>query len=108
MPATAYAHIELDEQGIARIAGTRMKVRQIVLEHTAWNLDAEKLREGHPHLSLASVHSALAYYYDHKAEIEAEIAAELARVDAFFASHPPSPALQRLKALKAAKAQDET
>jgi len=60
MPATDYAHIEIDERGVPRVVGTRMKVRQIALEHTAWNMDAEKILEGHPHLTLASVHSALA------------------------------------------------
>ena len=102
MPATAYAHVEIDEQGVARIEGTRIKVRQIALEHTAWNLDAEKIQEGHPHLSLSSVLSALAYFYDHKNQIEEEIAAELARVDALKAQCPPSAGILKLKAHRAA------
>jgi len=30
----------------------------------------------HPTITRAQVHAALAYYYDHRAEIEAEVAAE--------------------------------
>ncbi|MDX1946386.1 MAG: hypothetical protein SFU86_13375 [Pirellulaceae bacterium] len=31
--------------------------------------------EAYPHLSLAQIHAALAYYYDHQQEIDQQIAA---------------------------------
>ena len=85
-----------------------MKVRQIAVEHTAWKLNAEQIQAGHPHLSIASVHSALAYYYDHKEEVEEEIAAVDAWAQSFFESHPlPQSLAEKLKAMKALRALEE-
>lgn len=55
------------------IAGTRIKVSQIVLEyeHLGWTPD--EIVKAHPHLTLSQVHAALAYYYDHPEEINAEM-----------------------------------
>ena len=33
----------------------------------------EEIHFQHPHLSLAQIHAALGYYYDHKAEMDAQI-----------------------------------
>lgn len=38
--------ISMDERGIAYIAGTKMKVRQIALE-SVWGLSPEEIRQGH-------------------------------------------------------------
>lgn len=35
----------------------------------------------HPHLTMAQVHAALSYYFDHRPEIDAEIAQGLETVD---------------------------
>jgi len=34
-------------------------------------MTAREIQENYPHLSLAQIHAALAYYYNHKAEIDA-------------------------------------
>ena len=39
------------------------------------------MHEAYPPLSLAQIHAALAYYYDHKAQLDAEIEEELCDVD---------------------------
>ena len=70
-PVTNY--ISLDERGIAYITGTRMKVRLIVGEKIYWGLTPEQIQEGHDSLSLAQVHAALSYYYEHKTQMDAEI-----------------------------------
>jgi uncharacterized protein (DUF433 family) len=36
----------------------------------------------HPGLSLAQIHAALTYYYDHQSEMDAEIIQQLHRVEA--------------------------
>ncbi|HEY7090232.1 MAG TPA: DUF433 domain-containing protein, partial [Tepidisphaeraceae bacterium] len=82
MTATSYHHIELDADGVAWINGTNTKVLEIVVERLAYDWDADQLRAQHPHLSLAQVHSALAYYYDHQQEIDRDIEQRLARADA--------------------------
>lgn len=66
-------HIEKDAQGRPIISGTTTKVSEIVLDRLAYHWDADEMQRQHPHLGLAQIHSALAYYYDHREEIESEI-----------------------------------
>ncbi|MEZ4661145.1 MAG: DUF433 domain-containing protein [Caldilineaceae bacterium] len=65
--------INTDERGVAYIADTKMKVRQIVIEKNVWGLTPEEIQEGHEHLSLAQIYAALSYYYENKALVDAEI-----------------------------------
>jgi uncharacterized protein (DUF433 family) len=81
--ATGYQHIVLSESGVPLIAGTSMKVIELVLDHKAYGWSPEELHLQHPHLSLGQIHSALAYYWDHQAEIEQEIEQGLQRVQEF-------------------------
>ena len=79
-PATAYPHITKTPgvcDGRACIAGTRIRVLDIVVLHEKGILPEQMLEHysSRP-LSPAEIHSALAYYYDHKDEIEAELAEE--------------------------------
>ncbi|MCX6831721.1 MAG: DUF433 domain-containing protein [candidate division Zixibacteria bacterium] len=55
------------------IVGTRIKVSQIAIEHDHMGLTADEIIQAHPHLTLAQVHDALSYYYDHIEDIRAEI-----------------------------------
>jgi uncharacterized protein (DUF433 family) len=85
MPAVAYPHIELDAAGVPYLAGTRTKVIEVALDRLAHHWDADEIQRQHPHLSLGQIHSALAYYYDHQAEMDQAIAASLQRVEAIQA-----------------------
>jgi uncharacterized protein (DUF433 family) len=67
------SHVYLDDQGVARIDGTRTKVIQVALDKTARGWNAEEIHAQHPDLSLGQIHSALAYYYDHQEELDADI-----------------------------------
>ena len=61
--------------GRPRIAGTGVTVRRIV----GWyklGLSPEEIASEIPHLTLAQVYAALAYYHANREEIEADIAAE--------------------------------
>lgn len=55
------------------IKGTRTPVRSIVQYHQSVGYTPSEIVAHLPHLTLAQVHSALAYYYDHKKEIDEEI-----------------------------------
>ena len=71
-----YAHIVKEPGycgGTAAIDNTRVRVNNVVFLHKEGKTPQEILVE-YPDLSLAQVHSALAYYYDHQGEIEAELA----------------------------------
>ena len=70
MVAAPIHHISLDERGVAYIAGTSMKVTDIVTDVTTWGMTPQQIQENYPHLSLAQIYAALAYYHDHKAEID--------------------------------------
>lgn len=75
LPAT-YAHVVKKPGycgGKAAIDNTRVRVNNVVFLHKQGRTP-EGIREIYPDLSLAQVHAALAYYYDHPAEIEAELA----------------------------------
>jgi uncharacterized protein (DUF433 family) len=63
--------IAIDTKGVARVAGSRSRVSQIVVDHR--QMSPEEIVEQYPHLTLADVHAALAYYYDHREEIDREI-----------------------------------
>lgn len=51
------------------------------MDHLAHGSDAHEIHREFPDLTLGQIHSALAYYYDHQDEVDAEIAQRLARSD---------------------------
>jgi uncharacterized protein (DUF433 family) len=68
------AHILLDERGRAWIDDKNVKVIEVVLDKVADGLTPDQIYEEHyRYLSLAQIHAAFAYYYDHQAEFDAEI-----------------------------------
>ncbi len=74
MPLVATRHLFVDAYGVAWIANTTTKVIEVVLDQAAFGLSAAQIHAEHPHLSLAQVHAALSYYYDHKSELDDDIA----------------------------------
>ncbi len=71
-----YPHIEKTPGvcgGKACVGGTRIRVLDIVGLHRRGFDPEEMLRMYAVPLTLAQVHAALAYYYDHPEEIEASI-----------------------------------
>ena len=67
--------------GKPRIAGHRITVQNIVLWHERLDLSADEIATEYG-LSLADVSAALAYYYDHREEIDQAIRADEAFVNA--------------------------
>jgi uncharacterized protein (DUF433 family) len=73
----AYPHVDKRAGEPARLQRMpRIRVAQIAMDHLAHGWSAEEIARQHPYLSLGEVHAALGYYFDHPAEIDAEIAAE--------------------------------
>lgn len=62
------------------IAGTGVTVRRIVGWHKQ-GLSAQEVASEYGHLTQAQIHAALAYYYSHYDEIEADLAAEEAAIE---------------------------
>lgn len=92
-------HIQLDDRGIARITGSRTKVIHIVMDKLANDWTPEEIHAQHPHLTLADIHAAFAYYYDHQAELDAQIERDLRAANDAAAAAPDSPVLQKLRKL---------
>lgn len=61
--------------GKAAIGATRVRVNNVVFLHKEGKT-IDEIRVEYPDLTHAQVYAALAYYHDHKDEIEAELAAE--------------------------------
>ena len=80
MSTVSYPHLEINADGVAIIAGTTTKVVEIVQDYLAHHWHAEDIHRQHPHLTLAQIHAALTYYYDHQQEIEQDIDRRLRRV----------------------------
>ncbi len=78
---TEYEHIVLDDHQVPLIEGTTMKVIELVMETMAFGWSPEELHLNHPYLSLGQIHSALAYYWDHKPELEADIERRMERAE---------------------------
>lgn len=95
---TRYEHIMLNEAHVPMIAGTTMKVIELVLDHLAYGWSPEELHFQHPDLTLGQIHSALAYYWDHKAELDQDIERRLQVVDKLQRTMPSSSLAERLKA----------
>ena len=89
MTVTPITHIATDVRGVPYIMGTRLKISQIAIQHQEWGETPEQIQQAYPQISIAQVHSALSYYYDHKAEVDAQITAEKQLAERLRADQPP-------------------
>ena len=94
---TRYEHVVLDDDNTPILAGTTMKVRELVAERLAWGWSPEELLLNHSYLTLGQIFSALAYYADHQAEIDQAIQADLDFTDQLREKAADSPLLHRLR-----------
>jgi hypothetical protein len=95
----AYPHIVKETGAAARLEShPRTRVAMIVMDYLARGLGPEDMVRHYPYLKLAEVHAAMGYYYDHQAEIDAEIQAELDQLNSEAATRPFSPIWLKLKA----------
>ncbi|NUQ60930.1 MAG: DUF433 domain-containing protein [Pirellulales bacterium] len=89
---TEYAHIVHTAGmlgGEARIDGHRIRVRDVVAARDRGGLSPEEIAATiYPNLSLAEVYAALAYYEDHRDEIDRAFEDETRVVDDFRRAHP--------------------
>src|SRR6266478_958743 len=99
----AVPHIWLDDQGRPWLDDSNVKVIEVVLDHLAYGWDAETIQENHPRLSLAQVYAALAWYYDHQAEMDAAIGRQDERIQALRDAAAPSALQRRLAASRRGK-----
>jgi uncharacterized protein (DUF433 family) len=91
--------------GEPHILGHRIKVRHVAVWHEQMGMTPTEIAATYG-LTLAQVHAALAYYYDHKEPIQAAIEDERRFVEELKAKSSPSK-LQRLLAARKPDAPDD-
>jgi uncharacterized protein (DUF433 family) len=96
--ATGYEHILITEQGVPVIDSTHTKVIEIVLESMSYGWSPEELHFQHTYLSLGQIYSALAYYWDHKEQLDQDIEQRLQQADKMRKTLGQPPLADKLKA----------
>jgi uncharacterized protein (DUF433 family) len=99
MSTITYPHIEINADGVAINSGTTTKVVEIVQDQLAHHWHAEDICRQYPYLSLAQVHAALTYYYDHQQDIDDEIERRRRRVAHIKAKRADSAVQDKLRRL---------
>jgi uncharacterized protein (DUF433 family) len=84
-------HIEIVEGAGGpkpRIIGHRIRVKDVVGWYEGLGWSVNQIVEEFPQITRADVHAALAYYWDHKDELERKWAEDDAWVDEMMRLHP--------------------
>src|ERR1700720_1082811 len=98
-PVETSSHIHRDAEGRAWIDDTNVKVIEVVLDHIAYGWSADEIHVQHRHLSLAQIHAALSFYFDHQQEFDHLIEQSLKQANDLAAAAQDSPGRRRLRAL---------
>jgi uncharacterized protein (DUF433 family) len=85
--------------GQPRIAGTRIKVKHVYIWVEKMGMTPAQVVAEYPHLNMAQVHAALAYYWSHPDEIQQDIDNEANLVAELKAKAGPSRIGERLAEL---------
>jgi uncharacterized protein (DUF433 family) len=73
------------------IVGTRIRVQDIYVCHELKGMTTDEILGAYPSISLADIHAALAYYHDHRDEINRQMQEEREFVEALKARTGPGP-----------------
>jgi uncharacterized protein (DUF433 family) len=93
MEPTLASHISIRPEvcgGKPCVGGTRIRVWDIHVMHHLEGRSPTEILTAYPQLSLADVHAALAYYLDHRQEIEAQMERADTEVARLEAEHGPT------------------
>ena len=93
------APIHQDERGVAWIDDTNTKVVEVALGLLTHGWSAEEIHFQHPHLSLAQIHAALGYYYDHQVELDEQISRSARMAEVLRQQASECPLRRRLREL---------
>ena len=97
----AFPHIVKPPGEPARLENhPRTRVAMIVADYVWRGWSAEEIVRQYPYLTLAEVHAALTYFFDHRNEIEEELEAEYRDSEAWKQANPTQAFLARLKEQK--------
>ena len=83
------------------LAGTRIRVWDVYVLHELEGRSADEIVEAFPQLNLPDVFAALAYYFEHKADIDAQMKAADDYVEQMKKLTDPGPLAQKLAGMEA-------
>src|SRR3954464_5217182 len=95
-------HIEIVEGAGGpkpRIKGSRIRVVDVAIWHDKLGMSADEIVQDCLQLTMGDVYAALAYYWDHREEIERRLAADDAFVEQMRKLNP-SPLKEKLERLQ--------
>lgn len=87
--------------GRPRIDGHRIQVEDIAIWHERMGMSPDQIVSEHPSITLADVHAALAYYYENRERIDADIEAAKQYAEEMRAKAGPSWLEEKLRQRKA-------
>ena len=90
--------MRVDDRGVAWIDESNVKVIEVITDHIAYGYSPEEIRLQHPHLSLAQIYAAFAYYHDHQEALDREIEHRYQEVEALRKQAAPGPTRADLRA----------
>ncbi len=83
------------------IVGTRVRVQDIYIDSEVHGMTPDDIAAGYPQMTLAQVHAALAYYFDHRDEIQTELLEDRNLVQEVRAKSGTGPLEQKIKGSEA-------
>jgi uncharacterized protein (DUF433 family) len=92
--------------GRPRIDGHRIQVEDIAIWHERMGMSPDEIVWEYPSITLAEVHAALAYYYENRERIDADIEAAKRYAEQMRAKAGPSRLQEKLRQRKADAADD--
>lgn len=92
--------------GRPRIDGHRIQVEDVAIWHERWGMSPDEIASEYPTITLPDVYSALAYYFENRDRIDADIEAAKRYGEAMKAKAGPSPLQEKLRQRKADASND--
>jgi uncharacterized protein (DUF433 family) len=87
--------------GRPRIDGHRIQVEDVAIWHERLGMSPDEIVSEYPSITLADVHAALAYYYENRERIDADIEAAKRYAEEMKAKAGPSRLQEKLRQRKA-------
>src|SRR5690242_14900273 len=87
--------------GRPRVDGHRITVEDVAIWHERMGMSPDEIVSAYPTLTLSDVHAALAYYYEYREQVDADIREGERFVAEMKAKSPPSLVQQKLRQRKA-------
>src|SRR6266404_1871217 len=93
--------------GRPRIDGHRITVADVAIWHERMGMSPDEIVSAYPSITLSDVHAALAYYFENRERIDADIQEGERFVEEMKAKAPPSLLQEKLRQ-RSAHAEDDT